>query len=313
MQLALAQRRSPPRDARQCPGRPSADGLLAAFDARLPFQLTAGPARGRRAARGSSWPAPHPMHRLLQGEVGSGKTSWRCGRCSRSSTPAARPRCSRRPRCSPQQHHRSIDRSCSARWPQAGQLGGGEHGTRVALLTGSLPARGTPGGAARRRRRRAGIVVGTHALIQEHGAASPTSGLVVVDEQHRFGVEQRDALRGKAPTPAAPAGDDRHPDPAHGGDDGLRRPGHLHPGRTAAGRSPIATHVVPAARVARLPGSAPGSGSARRSPPGGRPTSSAPASATSTRATPTPRRPTSRRRRAMTPDDLAGARRPPRP
>ncbi len=74
----------------------------------------------------------------------------------------------------------------------------------------------------------AGIVVGTHALLQEHVQFADL-GLVVVDEQHRFGVEQRDALREKAGggRPAR-AGHDRHPDPAHGRHDGLRRPGGLH-------------------------------------------------------------------------------------
>src|SRR5207248_3431279 len=83
---------------------------------------------------------------------------------------------------------------------QAGRLGGAEVATRVALLTGSQPA------AARREALldaasgAAGIVIGTHALLAEHVQFADL-GLVVVDEQHRFGVEQRDALRGKATRP----------------------------------------------------------------------------------------------------------------
>ena len=83
---------------------------------------------------------------------------------------------------------------------QAGRFGSADQATRIALLTGSLPA------AARRQALLdaasgvAGIVIGTHALIQKTVQFADL-GLVVVDEQHRFGVEQRDALRAKANTP----------------------------------------------------------------------------------------------------------------
>ena len=95
-----------------------------------------------------------------------------------------------------QQHYRSIT-ALLGPLGQAGQLGGAEHATRVTLLTGSM------GAAARRRALleaacgEAGIVIGTHALLQEHVQFADL-GLVVIDEQHRFGVEQRDALRDKA-------------------------------------------------------------------------------------------------------------------
>jgi len=98
-----------------------------------------------------------------------------------------------------QQHLRSIEELLG---PLAGrgQLGGDERGTRVVLLTGSQPA------AVRRQALldiasgEAGLVVGTHALLQEKVDFFDL-GLVVVDEQHRFGVEQRDALRAKADQP----------------------------------------------------------------------------------------------------------------
>src|SRR3954451_9393722 len=98
-----------------------------------------------------------------------------------------------------QQHHRSI-RELLGPLGQAGELGSAEAATKVALLTGSQAA------AARRTNLldaasgAAGIVVGTHALLEEKVQFADL-GLVVVDEQHRFGVEQRDALRGKGDMP----------------------------------------------------------------------------------------------------------------
>ncbi|MCE6999700.1 DEAD/DEAH box helicase [Saccharothrix sp. S26] len=94
------------------------------------------------------------------------------------------------------QHARSL-RELLGDLGQAGELGGAEHATRVTLLTGSM------GTAARKRALleivsgEAGIVVGTHALIQDKVEFADL-GLVVVDEQHRFGVEQRAALSGRA-------------------------------------------------------------------------------------------------------------------
>ncbi len=82
-------------------------------------------------------------------------------------------------------------------------------------------------------RRRADIVVGTHALIQD-GVAFDDLGLSVVDEQHRFGVMQRAALREKGGT-SAPARHDRHADPALARADGLRRPRPVDHRRVAAG------------------------------------------------------------------------------
>jgi ATP-dependent DNA helicase RecG len=98
-----------------------------------------------------------------------------------------------------QQHHRSIT-AMLGDLAAGGMLGGAPEATGVALLTGSM-------GTARRREAllriasgEAGLVIGTHALLEEHVQFADL-GLVVVDEQHRFGVEQRAALTDKAGTP----------------------------------------------------------------------------------------------------------------
>jgi ATP-dependent DNA helicase RecG len=83
---------------------------------------------------------------------------------------------------------------------QGGLLGGAEGGTRVALLTGSLNAAARRQALAEAADGEAGIVIGTHALLEEHVQFADL-GLVVVDEQHRFGVEQRAALNAKAGSP----------------------------------------------------------------------------------------------------------------
>jgi hypothetical protein len=80
------------------------------------------------------------------------------------------------------------------------------------------------------------MIVGTHAIFQEQVQFNGLA-LVIIDEQHRFGVHQRLALweRSAAGLPPASADHDRHADPAHPGDDRLRRSGHLGYRRTAAG------------------------------------------------------------------------------
>src|SRR5699024_10525491 len=83
---------------------------------------------------------------------------------------------------------------------RAGELGAPPMATRVTLLTGSLSAAARRDALAAIADGSAGIVVGTHALLYE-GVEFADLGLVVVDEQHRFGVEQRDALRAKAGQP----------------------------------------------------------------------------------------------------------------
>jgi ATP-dependent DNA helicase RecG len=198
VQLALAQRRRQADTHPAAPRPPKTGGLLDAFDAALPFTLTAGQ-REVGEVVADELGRPHPMHRLLQGEVGSGKTVVALRAMLQTVDAGGQAALLAPTEVLAAQHARTIE-TLLGPLAHGGQLGGAEIGTRVALLTGSLPA------AARKRALldaasgAAGIVVGTHALIQEHVQFADL-GLVVVDEQHRFGVEQRDALRGKAATP----------------------------------------------------------------------------------------------------------------
>ena len=126
-----------------------------------------------------------PMQRLLQGDVGSGKTIVRRSRRCRRSRAAGRRRSWRRPRSWPSSTTASSPLARAARR------------SSVAWLTGSLPAKAREGGAARPSRSgEAKVAVGTHALLEDE-VALPRLGLAIVDEQHRFGVAQRLALRGK--------------------------------------------------------------------------------------------------------------------
>ncbi|MEU1310425.1 ATP-dependent DNA helicase RecG [Streptomyces cinnamoneus] len=248
LQVALARRRHADSQLPAVPRKPLADGLLAAFDARLPFTLTDGQ-RKVSAEIFDDLATEHPMHRLLQGEVGSGKTMVALRAMLGVVDTGGQAAMLAPTEVLAQQHHRSITEMMGD-LAEGGMLGGAEHGTKVVLLTGSM------GTAARRQALLdlvtgdAGIVIGTHALIEDT-VQFHDLGLVVVDEQHRFGVEQRDALRAK------------------GHSRGERRTPHLLvmtatpiPRTVAmtvfgdletsvldqlpAGRSPIATHVVPA-------------------------------------------------------------------
>jgi ATP-dependent DNA helicase RecG len=198
LQVVLAQRRML---AALEPGTPRAGrtgGLLEAFDAQLPFALTAGQ-RAVSAELMADLARPVPMHRLLQGEVGSGKTVVALRAMLAVVDSGGQAALLAPTEVLAQQHARSIDALLGPLGRQ-GELGAADVATRIALVTGSL------GAAARRRALLdigvgdAGIVIGTHALL-ENTVQFFDLGLVVVDEQHRFGVEQRDALRTKAATP----------------------------------------------------------------------------------------------------------------
>ncbi len=177
------------------------DGLMAALLGRLPFELTSGQ-REVLDTLSTEIAATRPMNRMLQGEVGSGKTivsvlamlqmvdaGYQCALLAPTEVLAA-------------QHARSV-RDVLGPLAMAGQLGGVEGATRVALLTGSMSPQQKRQVRDEVASGEAGIVIGTHALLQD-AVDFERLGMVVVDEQHRFGVEQRDRLRAKAPEGVTP-------------------------------------------------------------------------------------------------------------
>ena len=197
LQLVLARRRAAQR-ALGAQARGGGGGLLAAFDARLPFELTAGQ-REIGAVLEAELAQPHPMNRLLQGEVGSGKTLVALRAMLRVVDSGGQAVLLAPTEVLAQQHHRSIS-AMLADLAQGGMLGGAVEGTSIALLTGSMSKGAKDHALAQMGNGEAGIVIGTHALLEE-SVAFADLGLVVVDEQHRFGVKQRAALTDKAGSP----------------------------------------------------------------------------------------------------------------
>ncbi|MEU7343154.1 ATP-dependent DNA helicase RecG [Streptomyces bacillaris] len=261
LQVALARRRYADTQLPAVARRPVEGGLLDAFDAKLPFTLTEGQEKVSKEIF-DDLATEHPMHRLLQGEVGSGKTMVAL-RAMLTVVDAGGQAAMLAPtEVLAQQHHRSITEMMGeladnwGLWREAPldegrrsgdgrALGGSEQGTKVVLLTGSM------GAAARRQALldlvtgEAGIVIGTHALIEDK-VQFHDLGLVVVDEQHRFGVEQRDALRSKGKQPPHLLVMTATPIPRTVA---MTVFGDLETSvldQLPAGRSPIASHVVPA-------------------------------------------------------------------
>jgi ATP-dependent DNA helicase RecG len=197
VQLALVQRkRHIERTTRGIAHR--VDGpLLDAFVARLPFELT----DDQRAAVeeiGRDLAAPHPMHRLLQGDVGSGKTVVAVSTLLVAVQGGYQGAFMAPTEVLAEQHAQGIRELLDGvEVPDDGATLFEARPVRVELLTNRV-------GAGDRRRILGGLatgqvdlVIGTHALIQE-GVEFRNLGAVVIDEQHRFGVEQRAALRDKS-------------------------------------------------------------------------------------------------------------------
>ncbi|MFN2625061.1 MAG: ATP-dependent DNA helicase RecG [Mycobacteriales bacterium] len=195
LQVALAQRRHAARATPTPPRVRRAGGLADAFDAALPFELTAGQQEVSGAIE-ADLAATHPMHRLLQGEVGSGKTVVAIRAMLTVIDAGGQAALMAPTEVLAAQHARNI-RELLGPLAMAGELGGADQATQVVLVTGSMPAAARRAALAAVADGTAGIVIGTHALL-EPDVVFRDLALVVIDEQHRFGVEQRDVLRAKA-------------------------------------------------------------------------------------------------------------------
>ena len=197
IQTVLAQRRHAAAAATATARTPRPGGLRDRFVEQLPFSLTEGQQEIAEVV-GAELATSHPMHRLLQGEVGSGKTVVALLAMLQVVDAGGQAAMLAPTEVLAAQHHRTITRMLGD-LARSGMLGGAEDATRVRLLTGSMTSRARQESLLDLVTGEAGIVVGTHALIQE-GVEFADLGLVVVDEQHRFGVEQRAALVDRAET-----------------------------------------------------------------------------------------------------------------
>lgn len=190
LQSVLLERRAAARAHEAVRRAPAPGGLLERFEASLPFQLT-----DDQLAVGAEILAdlaePVPMNRLVQGEVGSGKTVVALRAMLAVAESGGQAALLAPTEVLAAQHLRSIARML-----------GPELAAEVmpTLVTGQLPAADRRRAALRVAAGQARIVVGTHALLGDTTSFADL-GLVVVDEQHRFGVEQREALRLKGRHP----------------------------------------------------------------------------------------------------------------
>ena len=194
-QVAMAYRRQDARlhKARAWPRR--SGGLLDAFDARLPFTLTEQQVAVSEELFSEVGRA-RPMQRLLQGEVGSGKTVVAL-RAMLTVVDGGGQTVLLAPTEVLAQQHLATVRGLLGELGAGATLGAPDGATDVVLLTGSTPAAQRRDVLDKIASGEAGIVIGTHALLEQRVEFAEL-GLVVVDEQHRFGVEQRNALGTRA-------------------------------------------------------------------------------------------------------------------
>lgn len=199
MQLFLLARKNEIKKQRtKLRKRVNREGILAKFDSRLPFELTAGQKRVSAQIEGDLY-GSSPMFRLLQGDVGSGKTIVALRAMLAIIDAGGQAALLAPTEVLAQQHYKNFQKLLGDLALQ-GMLGTAEFATRIALLTGSTPNNDRSETLRATKSGEIGILIGTHALLSE-GVEFGDLALLVIDEQHRFGVEQRDVLRNRSEFP----------------------------------------------------------------------------------------------------------------
>lgn len=201
IQLLLGKRRLEASHAPAIPRPKSKSGAREAFDHILPFELTPGQLSVGEAIA-ADLAQEHPMHRLLQGDVGSGKTLVALRAMLQVVDRGGQAAMLAPTEVLAFQHARSIRNSLGP-LGSAGELDSAPEAVKIAVLSAGLSTAKRKEVMGQMASGEADIVVGTHALL-EPKVSFADLGLVVIDEQHRFGVEQRDALRRKGPDGSVP-------------------------------------------------------------------------------------------------------------
>jgi len=183
---------------------PGTAGLVEDFLARLPFSLTAAQERAVREVA-QDLGASHPMHRLLQGDVGAGKTVVALATLLYGVQGGYQGALMVPTEVLAEQHYLAARGFLSGLQVADSTRIGGVRPLAVALLTNRTTASERARIQAELLAGGLDLVVGTHALLTDD-IRFRSLGVVVIDEQHRFGVEQRAALREKGPMPAVASG-----------------------------------------------------------------------------------------------------------
>jgi ATP-dependent DNA helicase RecG len=202
LQLVLVRRKRELERTSVGIGHDTGGHLVRRFHERLPFPLTGAQQRAIAEIE-RDLAGPVPMHRLLQGDVGSGKTVVAVSALLVAVQGGHQGALMAPTEVLAEQHHLGMKALLEGfTLTSEGDLFG-ERPLRVELLTNRTTAAQRTKLMAKLAAGEIDVVVGTHALIQE-GVAFKSLGVAVIDEQHRFGVEQRDALRSKGEGEAVP-------------------------------------------------------------------------------------------------------------